>query len=95
MTAPTLAMIGEGHRREAVIPLERDNVIADSVGQAVYEAMTMAVRVAGATGNGAQRDEREIVLRLDGTTIARAILPALIQEGQRQGLDLVVQPRGV
>jgi len=32
VTGPTLAMMGEGGRREAVIPLERDNVIADSVG---------------------------------------------------------------
>jgi len=35
------------------------------------------------------------VLRIDGTTFARAILPAMIREGQRQGFDVMVQPRGV
>src|SRR5690606_11440558 len=44
VTGPTLAKVGEGHRREAVIPLERDNVIAESVGQAVFEAMMTAER---------------------------------------------------
>lgn len=94
VTGPTLAMMGEGSRREAVIPLERDNVIADSVGAAVYEAMVMAQRVGQATGQPSSGD-REIVLRIDGTTFARAILPAMIREGQRQGFDVMVQPRGV
>ena len=96
VTAPTLAMIGEGHRREAVIPLERDNVIADSVGRAVYEAMTMATRVNNAVGFGSHpSQDRELVLQIDGVTVARMLLPPLIQEGQRQGFDLVLQPRGV
>ncbi|MGE5585720.1 MAG: tape measure protein [Bacillota bacterium] len=94
VTGPTLAMMGEGGRREAVIPLERDNVIADSVGQAVYEAVLTATRVAQAGGQPAGGD-REIVLRIDGVTFARAVLPAVIREGQRQGLQLVVRPQGV
>lgn len=94
VTGPTLAMMGEGGRREAVIPLERDNVIADSVGQAVYEAMLTAIRVSQASGQPSSGD-REIVLQIDGTRFARAILPAVIREGQRQGLQLVVRPQGV
>ena len=94
VTGPTLAMMGEGSRREAVIPLERDNVIADSVGAAVYEAMVMAQRVGQATGPQTS-DDREVVLRIDGTTLARLLLPAMIKEGQRQGFDVMVQPRGV
>jgi hypothetical protein len=87
-------MMGEGSRREAVIPLERDNVIADSVGAAVYEAMVMAQRVGQATGPQTS-DDREVVLRIDGTTLARLLLPAMIKEGQRQGFDVMIQPRGV
>ena len=94
VTGPTFAMLGEGGRREAVIPLERDNVIADSVGQAVYEAMLTAIRVGQASSQPSSGD-REIVLRIDGTTFARAILPSIIREGQRQGLQLVVRPQGV
>jgi len=94
VTGPTLAMVGEGHRREAVIPLERDNVIADSVGQAVYEAMLTAIRVGQATGQPSSGD-REIVLRINGRDVARAVLPDIIAEGQRQGLQLMVRPQGV
>ena len=89
VTGPTMAMMGEGGRREMVLPLERDNVIADSVGAAVFEAMTMAQRMSQATGQTS--DEREAVLKIDGTTIARVLLPHLIREGQRQGLKLVVE----
>lgn len=93
VTGPTLAMMGEGGRREAVIPLERDNVIADSVGRAVYEAMITAAKVNQASGPSSE-GEREVVLRIDGVKIAQAILPALIREGQRQDMQVVVRPLG-
>lgn len=93
VTSPTMAMIGEGGRSEAVIPLERDNVIADSVGRAVYEAVTLAGRVASVAGT--PQEDKEVVLRIDSTTLARAILPAIEREGHRQGFDLILHPRGV
>ena len=92
VTAPTLALIGEGHRREAVIPLERDNVIARSVGDSVLEAMLTAQRFQQASGGGPASDDREVVLRIDGATFARLILPHLVREGQRQGMDVVIRP---
>src|SRR5690606_40880072 len=85
-------MVGEGHRREAVIPLERDNVIADSVGQAVFEAMMTAERFRRASGGEAAGGQQEVVLRIDGTTFARLILPHLVREGQRQGMDVAIRP---
>lgn len=92
VTGPTLAMVGEGHRREAVIPLERDNVIAESVGAAVFDAMITAHRFQQASGPGPAGDDREVVLRIDGATFARLILPHLVREGQRQGMDVVIRP---
>lgn len=92
VTGPTLAMVGEGHRREAVIPLERDNVIAESVGAAVFDAMMTAHRFQQASGPGPAGDDREVVLRIDGATFARLILPHLVREGQRQGMDVVIRP---
>lgn len=92
---PTLAMIGEGGRKEAVIPLERDNVIADSVGQAVFEAMMIAQRVNQASGSYGASEKQEVVFKIDGTTFARVILPYLMKESQRQGVDLVARPMGV
>src|SRR5690606_504947 len=62
VTGPTLAMVGEGYRREAVIPLERDNVIAESVGQAVFEAMMTAERFRRASGGETAGGQREVVL---------------------------------
>jgi len=92
VTGPTLALMGEGYRREAVIPLERDNVIAQSVGDAVLEAMLTAQRFQQASGGGQTSDDREIVLKIDGATFARLILPHLVREGQRQGMDVVIRP---
>ena len=92
VTGPTLAMVGEGHRREAVIPLERDNVIAESVGQAVFEAMMTAERFRRASGGEAAGAQQEVILRIDGTTLARLILPYMVREGQRQGMDVVIRP---
>src|SRR5690606_3740557 len=89
ITGPTIALMGEKRRREAVIPLERDNVIADSVGDAVFNAMLMAQRMQ--TVGGQSSVSREVVLRIDGQAFARLILPNLISEGQRRGVDVVLR----
>lgn len=88
---PTLVGVGE-RGPEAVVPLSRDNVLADSIAQAVYQAVVDANRITQATQQPA---DREVVLRIDGATFARLVLPAVIKEGQRQGLQLVVRPQGV
>ena len=94
VTAPTLAMLGEAGP-EAVVPLGRSGFaedLADTVARAVYQAIMDAARISQASAGG---DDREIVLKIDNTTLARMQLPAIIREGQRQGLDLVVRPQGV
>jgi hypothetical protein len=85
VTGPTLAVLGEGGKKEAVVPLERDNVIADSVGRAVFEAMTLALRSERVAG---QPQESEIVLEIDGKRFARLILPEILSEMKRQGIQL-------
>lgn len=92
VTSPTLAVVGEAGP-EAVVPLSRDNALADSIAQAVYQAVRDALRVSQ-VGSSPSAGDREIVLRIDGRTFARAVLPAVIAEGQRQGLQLVVRPAG-
>jgi tape measure domain-containing protein len=95
VTDPTLAMLGEAGP-EAVIPLGRSGFagdLADTVAQAVYRAIMDAIRIAQASSQ--QSDDRELVLKIDNTVLARMQLPAIIREGQRQGLNLVVQPQGV
>jgi len=102
VSAPTLAMIGEGARPEAVVPLPpgvRDlgDMIPseESLARAIYQAFVTALRVTQASGGPQSGGDREIVLRIGDRDIARAILPAIIAEGQRQGLQLVVRPQGV
>lgn len=95
VTRPSLAMIGE-RGPEAVVPLERSGLveaIAEAVERGSYAGTYQGVRIASASGQG--QTQQEIVLRIDGTTFARLILPAIIREGQRQGLQLVVRPQGV
>jgi hypothetical protein len=92
VTAPTLAMVGEAGP-EAVIPLGRSGLakdLADTVAQAVYRAVTDAARI-DAARSPSTGETQEIILRIDGTTFARLILPALLKEGQRTGVKLVAQ----
>lgn len=91
VTSPTLAMIGE-RGPEAVIPLGRSG-FADEIAHAVYQAIMDAIRITQASSQ--QSDDRELVLKIDNTVLARMQLPAIIREGQRQGLNLVVRPQGV
>ena len=98
----TLAMIGEGARPEAVVPLPpgvRDlgdlSPNEETLARAVYQAFLMAFRVTQASGGPQSGADREVVLKIGDREIARAILPAIISEGQRQGVQLVVRPQGV
>ena len=87
VTGPILAILGEGGKKEAVIPLERNNVIADSVGEAVFEAMTLALQTQRVIGSPSQ--EEEITIEIDGRELARAIIPYLQSEIRRTGAKLV------
>lgn len=65
--------------------------IADTVAQAVYRAVMDAIRISQASQ---QADDRDLVLKIDSTVLARLQLPAIIKEGKRQGLNFVVRPQG-
>jgi TP901 family phage tail tape measure protein len=86
------------HQGEAVVPKQFNPAVhgvdSDEIAGAVYRAIIDGMRVSQASGPQPSGD-REFVFRIDSTTLARAILPAIIKEGQRQGLDLVVRPQGV
>ena len=69
---------------------QADSSLVDCIEQAVFRAMSSVNRFSQAT-----HQSKEIVLRIDGKALARLILPTIISEGQRQGLDLVVRPPGV
>ena len=85
-------MLAYLHEGEAVVPKKYNpdatGLTAETIEQAVYRAFTNALRIMQAS---ARQDDRELVLKIDNTTLARMQLPAIIREGQRQGLNLVVQ----
>lgn len=62
--------------------------------QSVFRGMMSALRFNQATTPQAGGN-REIILKIGDREIARALLPPIIAEGQRQGLNLVVRPQGV
>ncbi len=67
----------------------------DEIAQAVYRAIIDAFRITQASSGQNGNDDKELVLKIDNTVLARMQIPAIIREGQRQGLDLVVRPQGV
>jgi len=85
---PTLALVGESGK-EAVVPLENTgfvNAIASAVGTAVLSAFQVAS--SGGQNSGAGGD---IVIQIDGTTLARILSPLLEREQQRLG-TAILQP---
>jgi len=86
-------MLAYLHEGEAVVPKKYNpaadgGITAEAIEQAVYRAFTNALRIMQAS---ARQDDKELVLKIDNTVLARMQLPAIIREGQRQGLNLVVQ----
>ena len=67
--------------------------MSDGIAQAVYRAIIDAFRITQAS-QSTESGDKELVLKLDSSILARIILPAIIKEGQRQGLNLVVRPQG-
>jgi len=81
------------HQGEAVVP-ERFNPAAgyqqdaDTIYQAVYAAMRDAIRVARVE-QGREGQRQEAVIEFDTMRVGRALLPALIREGQRLGVSVI------
>ncbi|MCY9513319.1 phage tail protein [Paenibacillus apiarius] len=87
--SPTLALIGEAGK-EAVVPLENTsfvNNLASALGSAVMAAMQMS----GGGQSQAPSGGGDVILQLDGTTLARMINPYLTQEQGRIG-GTIIQP---
>ncbi|MCY9706719.1 hypothetical protein M5X05_21365 [Paenibacillus alvei] len=86
--SPTLAMIGEAGK-EAVVPLENTSFV-NNLASALGSAVMAAMQISGG-GQQTQSGGGDIVLQLDGTTIARVLNPYLSQEQGRIG-STIIQP---
>lgn len=85
---PTLAMIGE-RGKEAVVPLE-NTAFVDTLASAVGSAVMAAMQMMGQNSSGSS-ESGDIVIQVEGTTIARVINPYLEREQQRLG-STIIQP---
>jgi hypothetical protein len=70
-------------------------IMSDSIAQAVYRAIIDAFRITQASSGHSGNDDKELVLKIDNTVLARMQLPALSKEAQRQGYNLILRPQGV
>ncbi|MFS8540751.1 MAG: hypothetical protein LOD89_01495 [Tissierellales bacterium] len=85
VTSPTLAMIGE-RGPEAVVPLENSgffDTLASAVGTAVLNTMQIAL------SNYPTNQGGDIVIKIDGATVARIINPYLNREQSRIGGTII------
>lgn len=82
--SPTLAMVGEAGK-EMVVPLENTSFVdklASALGSAVLAAMQFVNK--GNTQNG------NIIIQLDGTTLARILNPYAEKESSRIGSPMII-----
>jgi hypothetical protein len=89
-TGATLAMIGDNPSgREAVIPLDNSSVM-DSLGSTIATAVVNAMQFSG-SGQSSMSQTLQAILNIDGSTIARALIPVLDREEGRRGNNAIVQ----
>lgn len=82
--SPTMAMVGEAGS-ELIMPLENTGFVdkmASALGNAVLSAMQVS-------NNGTNRSGNDVVLKIDGNTIARALNPYLSKEAGRVGNSII------
>jgi hypothetical protein len=82
---PTLAMVGENRKKEAIVPLENTGFV-DAIASAVATAVLQAMQF---SNNNADSGPQELVLNIDGTQFARVTLPSIRKEVLRTGVQIV------
>ena len=88
-TGPTVAMVGEGRYPEAVVPLGGSPQFA-SMKSDIANAVLQGIMALNGRGGGRGNSATEIVLNVDGTKLARAVLPGIEKERSR-GYSMAVQ----
>ena len=89
-TNTTFAMIGEGKYDEAVVPLGNSpqfRSMKEDIANAVLQGMGVAMSKRGSTSSR----PGEIVLNIDGTRLARVMLPNLVDEQSRVEYGIIAR----
>lgn len=82
---PTLAMVGEAGK-EAVVPLENTSFV-DKLASALGTAVMAAMQFSSGSSNNNTGD---VIIQLDGTTLARILNPYSERESARIGNSMIV-----
>jgi hypothetical protein len=85
VTTPTLAMIGEQGRKEAVVPLENTSFV-DTLAAAVGNAVGASMQISNVQQTGGAS---EVVIQIDSVKLARVLLPAMNKETSRVGTAIL------
>jgi hypothetical protein len=83
--SPTMAMVGESGK-ELIMPLENTGFV-DKMASALGTAVLTAMQATGGTTNN--RSGGDVVIKIDGNSIARAINPYLSKESTRVGSSVI------
>lgn len=82
VSTPTSALIGEAGP-EMIVPLQNTSFV-DKLSSALGSAV-----MAGISGSGNSNSKNEVVINIDGNTIARAIAPYTSREASRIGTSMI------
>lgn len=84
VSQPTIAQVGEAGK-EMIVPLENTSFV-DKLAGALGTAVMSAMQVSNMNNSG---NDKQVVIKIDGNTIARAINPYLTKESGRVGNSLI------
>ena len=93
ISAPTMALVGEGRYPEAVVPLGSSPQFASmktDIANAVLQGI-MAFQGNSTNSRKNNFESSEIVLNIDGTRLARVMLPQLSNEQKRLGYSMTLR----
>jgi len=92
VSSPTMALVGEGRYPEAVVPLGNSpqfSSMKTDIAAAVIQGMSAVMGNQGR--NNRNNTPSEIVLNIDGTRLARVMLPNLEGEQRRAGYNVSIR----
>ena len=87
VSAPTIAMVGEGANNEAVVPLGQSPEFV-SMKQSIAQEVVSSLSIGASGGAAPATSDRPVILNIDGKTLARALWPQLINTQYQVGVKL-------
>ena len=91
VSAPTVALVGEGRYPEAVVPLGNSpqfSSMKEDIAAAVIQGLSQATITTNNTSSG------DVILNIDGERIARMLMPRINDEQVRRGLRPILAEGG-